>query len=211
MKNNNELPEFLTDDELESIGTLLVSKQVPLLEPPVRAVERRLGKDGMPVPGEIFVWEQRGWCKLSDDTRRRELDRIEKFTRKRKALRQRKKYTRKRGTVHPKKKLATERRRRERLWATKPLACVIHMNRYKCKDIDATLWDKYVTPLWVSYDPKELTVEFPSTAGTRREPWTIYNMVVKHNGKVIYNGEDQLIYDLSSPGRASPIEEGGDR
>lgn len=183
--------ENLTNDWLDQFGTLEIPNQITLPEAIVRPVERRL-KNGIPVPGEILVWEQRGWCKLSDATRKAELARMI-------PKKQRKKYTRRRGTVHPKKKEATLRRTRAKNWATNPLACILYRNRYKCKRIDRTLWTRYASPLWVKYDPSYLTVEFPATAGTRAVPWTMYNMVIKYRGEVVYNGPDQELYDLSMP------------
>ncbi len=188
---------FLTNQDLASIGTMLDQKQVRPDDPAIIPI--RTPQDD--VSGlSVLVLEQMGRVKLSDETRRLEELRLAKLARKRRALRYRKRYTRRRGTVHPKRKAATIARNRRKLWANNPLVCVLNMNDYKCKRIDQDSWYRIVNPIWTRYDPKDLSVVFPSKAGTRADPWTVYNMKILHKDLgVVYNGEDQLLYDLSVP------------
>lgn len=188
--------EILTDEELQELNTLLVSKGIRTDEIELGGLNRAV----MPVDGKsLLVLEMEGRVRLSSATRKIEVERLAKAARKRNALRKRKPYTRKRGTVHPKKKEATERRRRAKQWKTNPLVCVLNRNRYKCKRIDQDSWNRLVIPLWTRFDPKDLTVVFPHRAGTRADPWTVYNMNVVHKELgVVYNGQDQLLYDLSN-------------
>lgn len=189
------MTDFLTLDELAELDMLLVSKGIKTDEVSIGTLNRAV----MPVGNKsLLVLEMEGRVKLSEETRKLEVERLAKTARKRIALRKRKPYTRKRGTVHPKKKQATERRRRAKLWAVNPLVCILNRNRYKCKRIDQDSWSRLVLPLWTRYDPSDLSVEFPRTAGTRADPWTVYNMNVIHKELgVVYNGQDQLLYDLS--------------
>lgn len=193
------MTEILTNDELGMIGTVLNRVQVRTDDPelkPIRTSET-------PVEGvSVLVLEQMGRVRLSEETRKLEIKRLAKMARKRNALRHRKRYTRRRGTVHPNRKLATLRRNRKKAWARNPLACVLAMNDFKCKRIDQDSWARLVNPLWTRYDPKDLTVVFPRKAGTRADPWTVYNMTITHAELgVVYNGEDQLLYDLSGGGQ----------
>lgn len=189
------MSEILTNDELASIGTLRYQISIRTDDPelkPIRTSET-------PVDGvSVLVLEQMGRVRLSSDTRKREVERLAKLARKRNSLRYRKKYTRRRGTVHPNRKLATLRRNRKKAWATNPLVCVLNMNDFKCKRIDRDSWARLMNPLWTRYDPQDLSVVFPKKSGTRADPWTVYNMQVLHKELgVVYNGPDQLLYDLS--------------
>lgn len=187
--------ENLTNDELASIGTLLYQKQIRLDDPTLKPIR----DSETPVDGvSVLVLEQQGRVRLSKETRKLEIQRLAKLAQKRNALRHRKRYTRRRGTVHPNRKLATLRRNRIRAWARNPLACVLAMNDFKCKRIDQDSWARLVNPIWTRFDPKDLTVVFPRKAGTRADPWTVYNMTITHKELgVVYNGPDQLLYDLS--------------
>lgn len=189
------MTEILTNDELDSIGTLLVQKQVRLDDPTLKPIR----DSETPVEGtSLLVLEQQGRVRLSKETRKLEIQRMARAAQKRNSLRYRKRYTRRRGTVHPQRKAATQRRNRKKAWERNPLACVLAMNDFKCKRIDQDSWARLVNPLWTRYDPKDLTVVFPRKAGTRADPWTVYNMTVIHKELgVVYNGPDQLLYDLS--------------
>lgn len=186
---------YLTPQEIDELSTLLVSKGIQIEDSSVGALKRV----AEPIEGKsLLVLEMEGRVKLSSQTRKMEIEALARAARKRRSLRYRKPYTRKRGTVHPKKKQATERRRRERQWREHPLLCVLHRNRYKCKRIDQDSWHRIVDPLWTRFDPKDLTVVFPRRAGTRADPWTVYNMNIIHKELgVVYNGQDQLLFDLS--------------
>lgn len=191
----NEL-EILTNDELDQIDTLIRSKGIRLEEAasvPLKQAEEPLGSVS------ALVLEQQGRVVLSDETRRMEELRLAKLAQKKNSLRHRKQYTRKPGRVHPKKKQATAARKRRKQWAEQPLTCVLYRNRYKCKRIEQESWSRLINPLWVKYDPSKLDVVFPSSAGTRADPWTVYNMKVVHKELgVVYDGEAQLLWELSS-------------
>lgn len=189
------MSEILTNDELASIGTILDQVRVRADDPTLKPIrDHNTPVDGM----SVLVLEQMGRVRLSSETRKLEVQRLAKLAQKRNSLRYRKRYTRRRGTVHPNRKLATLRRNRKKAWATNPLVCVLNMNYYKCKAIDRDSWARLVNPLWTRYDPQDLSVVFPKKSGTRADPWTVYNMTVLHKELgVVYNGPDQLLYDLS--------------
>lgn len=197
--------DFLTIEEWLQLGTLLNQNQVPLVEAPVKSYKPRLDAQGRVMPGELFVMEQRGLCKLSEQTRQAELARMSEEEKRKYISWVRGQGKRRRGQRHHKSKEATRRRQLQKNWATNPFGCILHRSPYACKKIDRGLWDKYVVPLWQQYEPKNLTVSFPRTAGTRANPWTIYNMTVKYKDRVVFRGEDQLLFDLSAGG-----ELGGD-
>lgn len=196
MADTNEVSDqILTDEEQQELNTLLVSLGIRTEQVDVGPLNRSV----TPVNGKsLLVLEMEGRVKLSSETRKLEVEALARAARKRRALRNRKPYTRKRGTVHPKKKQATERRRRAKLWAVNPLVCILNRNRYKCKRIDQDSWNRLVIPLWTRFDPKDLSVVFPPRVGTRADPWTVYNMNIIHKELgVVYNGQDQLLFDLS--------------
>lgn len=110
----------------------------------------------------------------------------------------RKKYTRKKGTVHPKKKQATRRRRLESRWADDPFWCVVY--GWGAHSFDRKLWDKHIAPLWKIYNPRDLSVKKYRGYGTKAKPYTVYTINVVHSTLgVVYNGQDQELYDLSIP------------
>src|SRR5688572_17342892 len=133
MEDTHEVSsQILTDEELQELNTLLVSKGIQIEDNSVGALKRV----AEPIEGKsLLVLEMEGRVKLSSQTRKMEIEALARAARKRRSLRYRKPYTRKRGTVHPKKKQATERRRRAKQWATSPLVCILNRNRYKCKRI----------------------------------------------------------------------------
>lgn len=196
MYNNDS---FLTNEEWEQLDTLINQVKVSDVKAPVSSYKPRLDAWGRVVPGELLVMEQRGLCKLSDETRLAELARMSEEEKRKYISWVRGQGKRRRGQRHHKSKEATKRRRLQKNWATNPFGCILHRSPYACKNIDRGLWDKYVSPLWSEYEPKNLTVEFPRTAGTKANPWTIYNMTVKYKDKVVFKGEDQLLFDLSKP------------
>lgn len=149
---------------------------------PVRAV---LGEKE-----SFLVLEQRGLCRLSDETRRMEEKRLANVSRKRKP------YTRKPGTVHPKTKLKTARLRAERRWARSPRACLI--NGYGSWSLDQLLWDSLCMPLWKIHDPQRLKVK-TTARGTRADPHTVWNIYIldRKTGAVLYDGNSAHLYYLS--------------
>lgn len=144
----------------------------------------------------FLVLEQRGLCRLSDETRRMEEERLANVSRKRKP------YTRKPGTVHPKTKLKTKRLRAERRWARSPRSCLI--NGYGSWVLDPSLWDRLCAPLWKQHDPKRLQVK-PTAKGTRLEPHTVWNIRIldRKTKAVLYDGNSSYIYHLSSSALSS--------
>lgn len=195
--NSNEIDNsFLTIDELISLDTLLkqhgISEDAEGLRPIVRSAE--------PLPeGGLLVAELQGRVTLSDATRRAEERRLAAIKRKRLALRKRKKYTRRRGTVHPNKKKATRRRLLRRQWEKNPFMCILMRDRRACKDFDEQKFNGIVKPLWEMYGSDNLSVGFYPKTGTKKEPWSVYNMYIEHKtlGRV-YDGNGQLLYDLST-------------
>ena len=216
LANEDGYHGYLSIQEWLELDTLLHQKQVPIVEAPesgafssvglhVKSYKPRLDAQGRVVPGELFVMEQRGLCKLSEETRQAELARMSAEEKRKYISWVRGQGKRRRGQRHHKSKQATRRRQLEKNWATNPFGCILHRSPYACKRLDRGMWDLYIAPLWEKYDPKNLTVDFPRTAGTKVNPWTVYNMTVKNCGVVVYNGEDQLIYDLSRNPRGDNV------
>lgn len=201
---------YLNDTELTELFNLLEARGIDLdtVDVKPKKLNKNEGRTGLEVatlgpwsykPGYLLILEQQGKCRLSDITRREEEQRLAAYLHKKKMLRNRKRYTRKVGRVHPKRKEATLRRNRERKWAREPLTCILYRDRRKCKRIDQRLWEEYITPLWNTYDPKDLVISFPKKAGTRADPWSMWNMTVTHRGSVVYDGQDIMLYELSKP------------
>lgn len=207
----HENGDFLTIEEWLQLDTLLYQKQVPIVEAPVAVYKPRLDAQGRVMPGELLVMEQRGLCKLSEETRQAELARMSAEEKRKYISWVRGQGKRRRGQRHHKSKQATRRRQLEKNWATNPFGCILHRSPYACKRLDRGLWDSYIAPLWEKYDPKNLTVDFPRTAGTKVNPWTVYNMTVKHKGEVVYEGANQLLYDLSAPKTIGDCASGEDQ
>lgn len=203
--------EYLTNAELEELDMLLRLRGISLDDiedkAPTQLFKADTGQDTIGgtaslgvhsyKPGALLVLEAQGKCRLSDRTRREEEERLAAYLRKVNGLRNRKRYTRKRGTVHPKKKEATARRNRERMWITQPLLCILYRDRRKCKSIDKDLWEQEIMPIWRSHDPRDLTIDFPPRAGTRANPWTLWNMKIRKGDELLWNGEDAYIHYLS--------------
>lgn len=144
----------------------------------------------------FLVLEQMGLCRLSEETRAMEEERLAKLARKKKSLRQRKKYTRKRGTVHPKTKAMNLKNRRARRWARDPVSCLT--NGYGYWTLDRKLWEEHVAPLWKIYNPAELSVK-KTAKGTRLEPHTLFNIKIMHRKLgTIFDGSSLELYLLSS-------------
>lgn len=143
----------------------------------------------------FLVLEQMGLCRLSEETRQREEERLAKLLRKRRALRERKPYTRKRGHVHPKKKAATLKRRRERRWRRDPYSCLI--NGWGYWKLDKAMFEEHVMPLWRQHPPAELSVK-KTAKGTAKDPHTIFNIQIMHREHAVFDGSSLELYLLSS-------------
>lgn len=141
-------------------------------------------------------------ARLSEETYRKEQERLDKRERKRKALRERKPYTRKRGTVHPNKKKATRRRLLKRQWAQRPMSCL--MRSGGAWSLDPALWARYIEPLWQQWLPSDLKVVRYCGYGKREKPYSVYTIDVFHkeHGK-LYDGNSQYIYDICTASEAS--------
>lgn len=152
----------------------------------------------------FLVLEQRGLVRLSDETRQREVERLEKLHRKKLALRKRKPYTRKAGCVHPKKKAATRKRKLTAAWAAEPYWCVVRS--WGWYDVDRKQWDQHMQPYWQTYLPAELEVVRPKRdmnkklLGTKDNPYRLYNLQLIHTptGAVLFDGESLRLWELSS-------------
>ena len=191
---------FLTIEEMLALNTLLVSRGIVVEDMALgRSVRSHEGQEDEALPS-LLVLEQQGRVRLSEETRRREEERLAKLARKKRSLRHRNNAKVKRGRRHHRAKAATVRRNRAKLWASNPLLCLLYRNRYTCKAIDKKLWDEYIMPIWRMYEPSKLNINTKRGTGTRADPWTIYNIDVVHKELgILYKGEDQLLYDLSCP------------
>jgi len=200
MTEKVKINALLTIEEMEELDTRLglirLDDSIDALRAPVRAVA---GKDGV----GLLALEQLGVVKLSGATRRAEEKRAERQEKKRKSLRERKPYKLKRGCVHPQKKKATQTRKRGKLWAERPFSCYIA--GYGAYRVEREVWDRYITPLWDQYIPKDLSLVRHrrhlngKQYGSREQPYDIYSLDIVHKKLgVVYAGQDRLLYDLSS-------------
>ena len=189
---------FLTIEEMLALDTLLVSRGIVVEDMALgRSVRSHEGQEDEVLPS-LLVLEQQGRVRLSEETRRREEERLAKLARKKRSLRHRNNAKVKRGRRHHRAKAATVRRNRAKLWASNPLLCLLYRSRYTCKAIDKKLWDEYIMPIWRMYEPAKLSINTKRGTGTKAQPWTIYNIDVVHKELgILYKGEDQLLYDMS--------------
>ena len=185
MDSMKTLDEILTNLGDIPFDTIEVSK----VQRPVRRTEYPLLSPTVP---SLLVD-----ARLSPETFQRELERVDRMERKRKALRERKPYTRKRGHVHPKKKQASRRRLMERRWERNPLGCLLYS--YGKKDIDKELWNEHIAPLWQEYDPRDLSIRKYRGYGTKDRPLTVFSLDVVHKTEgIVYNGSSLELYLLSN-------------
>lgn len=125
-----------------------------------------------------------------------------KKAQKKASLRNRK-PTRAKGRYHHNRKKKTQRETYKRRWRDNPFGCLIY--GYGAYSIDKALWERYITPLWEQHDPSHLKVVRykkdlgGSPLGTKENPYTIYDFKVVHSTKgVVYDGQSQKLFDLSS-------------
>lgn len=138
-----------------------------------------------------------GGIKLSEETRALEEAMLQKRQRHRENVEARKKKL-KRGKFHHNSKKATARKAREQRWRDQPLKSLSY--GFGVWDISQEEWDRTVGQLWLMYKPSDLTVQRPWGQGTKEQPYTIYTIKVRHRRLgLVYDGRDQLIYDLSAP------------
>jgi len=189
---NDNVP--LTDAELHVLDTLFntvrISEKEMALRPFDRSAEPIDGKD-------LLVLELEGRLRLSEATKRREARRLASKERRRLALRLRKR-TSARGRYHWKSKEKTARVRREDRWDRDPFSCILNMDTRKCKQLDRRLFMEYVYPLWGRYNSSELRVRFPRGTGTKKAPWTLYNMKVYNGTELVWDGNSFELYCLSN-------------
>lgn len=108
------------------------------------------------------------------------------------------KRTKYRGRYHHARKALVQKRAKERRWSSNPFGCLINSKGRWA--LDKALWDRHIAPLWEQHSPKDLKVKKKRGAGTALEPHTVYNLQVVHRTLgVLYDGNSQLIYDLSVP------------
>lgn len=138
-----------------------------------------------------------GGIRLSEETRLIEEQRLAQRERHRQNVEKRRAKL-KRGRLHHNRKKATERRQKRERWETQPLKSLSY--GFGVWGISQEEWDRTVGQLWLMYKPADLTVQRPWGQGTKEKPYTIYNLKVRHRRLgLVYDGRDQLIYDLSAP------------
>lgn len=175
-----ELEQWLRQESIDSIA----------LERPVVPSTSRLHG------GEVEV-VLGGETRLSERTKKAYADRAQKAAR-REAAEARRVAALPRGRFHHKRKAAVKRRAAEERWTTNPLRCLIWTRGYW--NIPQEEWDRAIGWLWKKYNPLHLTVRRGWGAGTKDNPYTIYNIKIHHDKKgIVYDGRDQEFYDLTRP------------
>lgn len=138
-----------------------------------------------------------GGIRLSEATRLIEEQRLAQRERHRQNVEKRRAKL-KRGRLHHNSKKATERKAKARRWEEQPLKSLTY--GFGVWDISQEEWDRTVGQLWLMYKPADLKVQRPWGQGTKEVPYTIYTIKVRHKKLgLVYDGRDQLIYDLSAP------------
>lgn len=171
------------------LGTVRISEKEMALRPFDRSSEPIGDKS-------LLVLELEGRLRLSEATKRREARRLASKERRRLALRFRK-ATPARGRRHWKSKERTAKIRREDRWDKDPFSCILNMDTRKCKRIDREEFYREVYPLWQTYDSKTIRVRFPRGTGTKKAPWTLYNMQVYNGTELVWDGSSYELFVLS--------------
>lgn len=188
------IPSVADLDMLDTLlGTVRIAEKEMALRPFDRSSEPIDGKD-------LLVLELEGRLRLSEATKRREARRLASKERRRLALRLRKR-TSARGARHWKSKEKTARIRREDRWDKDPFSCILNMDTRKCKRIDREEFYREVYPLWSRYNSTNLRVKFPRGTGTKKAPWTLYNMKVYNGTELVWDGNSYEMYVLSGTSR----------
>lgn len=191
---------FLTPSELGMLDTELDTVRIAIAAVGLSEKEmalRPFDRSSEPIDGkDLLVLELEGRLRLSEATKRREARRLASKERRRLALRLRKR-TSARGRRHWKSKDKTARIRREDRWDKDPFSCILNMDTRKCKRIDREEFYREVYPLWSRYNSTNLRVKFPRGTGTKKAPWTLYNMKVYNGTELVWDGSSYELYVLS--------------
>lgn len=177
--------ELLTSLDMAWLDTIQVSLDIP------REAKKRKLTDS-------FLLD----ASLSPATRRAEEKRLAAMDRKRLAKKNKKPRDKRKKPWTAKQ--ATARREYKRKWATNPYGCLLH--GYGAFRIEKADWERLIAPLWSRYNPEHLKIlkRRTESKGTRESPYTIYDIDVVHidpkggTRRVVYNGNSQKVYDLSS-------------
>ena len=206
--------EFLTNEELHSLGTLLDTLGIPndiAVEAPESvstaiAGGKPYGASSMDEKRRIelvLASEPIGTVRLSHETRQLLLSRlteIERDRRNKKSKRwSREKRRKLSGSRHWKTRLRLQKTRRGKSWSRDSLSCIIAMNKYRCKDFDREEWDREVGWVWKQYHPDDVKIRFKKGTGTKKEPWRLSVLTLTHRptGRVLYDGNSYWLYKLS--------------
>lgn len=184
---------YLTSSELNELGIVLDTVRIGEKEMALRPFDRSSEPIG---DKSLLLLELEGRLRLSEATKRREARRLASKERRRLALRLRKR-TSARGIRHWKSKEKTARIRRESRWDRDPFSCILNMDTRKCKQLDKGLFMEYVYPLWQQYPSATLRVRFPRGTGTKKAPWTLYNMQVYNGTELVWDGGSFELFVLS--------------
>lgn len=181
----------LTQEEIDALMAWMNESAVGNMEVerPVVVSPTRLDNDGV---GVVLG----GKTGLSTTSRRAAENKIAKKKKREEAVKARAAKV-KRGRYHPKKKKATRDRAALKRWTEQPYKSLVY--GYGVWAISQEEWDQKLGGYWLQYNPRDLTVKRRWGYGTKDKPYTIYDVNLLHKGSVIYNGQDQLIYDSSVP------------
>jgi hypothetical protein len=187
----------LTNEELAWLNTIQISldDMAPSLpvwrsKPLLRKGDRELPLEHEAASEDFLVAELEGRCRLSPETRKREVERLARKRRKRK------KYAL-RGRRHHRAKAATKRRAMERLWEKDPLTRLKFVFRQGV-DITQEEWDRLVGGKW-KYGMKVVR--------TGSGKLHVYNLLLLDKGKVVYDGREQYMVDVQDPALAARVVE----
>lgn len=150
-------------------------------------------EDDMPLESPLTRSEASILAKLSPDSLRA----VELAEARRSRPKKVVKYKRAKGQRHYKRKEATERRKKEKRWRSTPWNSVRRMYGYWA--VTKEEWERCLGEVWRKYDPCTLKMKHHRGYGTKDRPYGVYSMVLTdREGNVVYDGNDRLLYDLSS-------------
>lgn len=196
------MSDKLTNDELAQLDILLDTLRVDEENIDAKALVRpykpffRKGGRQLPLEHEaaaenFLVAEMEGRCKLSKETRAREVERLEQRAKRRKPYPKLAK-----GRYHHKRKAATKRRAARKAWVQYPLDKLRRVMKQGV-DIRQDQWDRLIAPVW-----KEGCRVKPTDKNTL----SVYNMLVlDKEGRVLYHGPNQRVWDAQHPEWAGDV------
>lgn len=183
---------MLTKEELEQLNMWLSIDAVGnmAVERPVVASTALL--EDTPVP--VLIGAD---VRLSETSRREQQRKYVREKRVERAKARRAAKARK-GRSHHKKKEATKRRQALKRWTEQPYKSVVY--GYGVYDISQEEWDYFLAPYWERYNPKHLHIKKTWGKGTKKEPYTIWDVRLYYKDKLVWNGpEEKMWYVLSQP------------